>query len=140
MSDVLEIIRRIRKAEEDAARQELVKAESARDVSEAVLNAMTDAMVRAQESVDGTNPALMAQQHSYLLRLEMNRRALVHEKARRESIVDDRRSRLKSAALETKSIENVVEARDEREALEESRKQQGQLDEFGSMGWWRNTA
>lgn len=140
MSDVLEIIRRIRKAEEDAARQELVKAESARDVSEAVLNAMSDAMVRAQESVDGTNPALMAQQHSYLLRLEMNRRALVHEKARRESIVDDRRARLKTAALETKSIENVVEARDERETLEESRKQQGQLDEFGSMGWWRNTA
>jgi len=140
MSDVLEIIRRIRKAEEDAARQELVKAESARDVSEAVLNAMSDAMVRAQESVDGTNPALMAQQHSYLLRLEMNRRAIVHEKARREVIVDHRRACLKTAALETKSIENVVEARDEREALEQNRKQQGQLDEFGSMGWWRNTA
>ena len=140
MSDVLEIIRKIRKVEEDAARQDLVRAESARDVSEAVLSAMSQALERAQDTVDRTNPALLAQHHSYVLRLEMNRRALTYEKARRESIVDDRRIKLKSAALETKSIENVVDARDEREAHERSRKEQGQLDEFGSIGWWRSTA
>ena len=140
MSDVLKIIRRIRKAQEDAARQDLAHAEAAREVSEAILNATTDALERCQETVDRTNAAMLAQNHAYVLRLEMNRRALAREKQLRESIVDDRRQKLKTAAVETKSIENVVEARDERLAHERTRKQQGQLDEFGSMGWWRNSA
>lgn len=140
MSDVLETIRRIRKVQEDAARQDLARAEAARDVSEAVLTATNQALENAQDAVDRTNPALLAQTHSYVLRLEMSRRALAHEKRIRETVVDDRRSKLKAAALETKSIENVVEARDEREAAETARKQQGQMDEFGSIGWWRNSA
>jgi flagellar export protein FliJ len=101
---------------------------------------MSDALDRANDAVDRTNPAILAQHHSYVLRLEMNRRAIAQEKARRDSIVNDRQLKLKSAALETKSIENVVEVRDEREAMETARKQQGQLDEFGSMGWWRSSA
>ena len=140
MSDVLKIIRRIRKVQEDAARQDLARAESAREVSEVFLNATNDALQQAQENVDRTNPALLAQNHAYVLRLEMNRRALARETEMRTAIVDDRREKLKSAAVETKSIENVVEARAERDAHDLSKKQQGQLDEFGSMGWWRNSA
>ena len=140
MSDVLKTIRRIRKVQEDAARQELARAESARDVSDAILTATQDALETAQASADRTNPGLLAQPHAYVLRLEMSRRAIAHEKEIRESVVEDRRHKLKAAALDTKSIENVVDARDERESAERNRKQQGELDEFGSLGWLRNSA
>jgi flagellar export protein FliJ len=84
--------------------------------------------------------ALLAQTHAYVLRLEMNRRALARETALRDAIVEDRQDKLREAAVETKSIENVVEARDEQLAREVALKQQSQLDEFGSVGWWRNSA
>jgi flagellar export protein FliJ len=140
MSDVLGVIHRIRKAKEDEERQKLAQAQQAREVSKTILLRTTEALEYVQNSEDGADAGMMAQRHAYALRLEMNRRALAHEVELRDAIVEDRRGKLRSAALDAKAIENVTEARHERIERERAKKHQGQLDEFGSMGWWRDSA
>jgi len=140
MSDVIDVIRRIRKVKEDACRQELTRAEYARDVSEACLQSVTEAVEQAQQSCDPEDAGMMTHHHSYALKMEMNRRALKREVEIREQMVARKRGELVEAAVETKSIENVADARNELQAQEQAKSQQNVLDEFGSIGWWRTSA
>lgn len=73
----------------------------------------------------------------YALHGEMRRRELhdVAEKRATEAVGAEDRAR--ALERDQKIIEKLAERRAEREAVERRRKEQRELDEVGTVGWWR---
>jgi flagellar export protein FliJ len=140
MSKILEHLKRLREHEKKQARLGLSKAEreEQRQIERIEAHHKTVAEVRENCRID--DPAEVARYHAFRLKMEMVRRRNEARLERCQVKVDQTRDKLTEKVKETRTLETLIENRQEAEAAEKARKDGATLDELGIQGWKRKTA
>ena len=140
MADVLRIVHRIRKVEEQRARAHLAATQAATELTQEQLRTTESAFDASWDRGHSGQIIEMAQHHADALRLELRRRAHANtlETQRRET--GAAQQRLKAVAVQAKVVEIVADERDRAANQVFLRRARGALDEQGLQSWWRRSA
>ncbi len=136
MDSVLKRVLRLRSRALDSRQRELGEARELRERSHAAVTETTDAMARARASEAESCSELLEQQ-LYCLRSEMVRRGQEVTLARADGFVEKATTSVQSAARAKGSIERIWEARVERDAADEARRDERDLSDL-AMSKWRS--
>ena len=128
---------RIKRYSEDLARVDLVNAEHEAVVRERRLASTAESVVRSRDICDQTDPAQMAQHHSYALKMEMQRRGQANSLVKQNRLVTQKRGALKKAVTESRVISRLSELRVELERSEQQKAEGKVLDQLGALAWAR---
>ena len=143
MGDVLDLVHRLRKAEEHRARAILASSETKVSESQALL-ASTEA--RLAESYSASSEAsangVMHLQalHQGALRLEVQRRMQSRDLTASEDEASQARAAFSDKARQAKVVELVADARRDAHLHQHQRRTRAAFDEQGLQSWWRHSA
>jgi len=139
MGDVLQIVHRLRKAEEHRARAVLVEAQSEMELSQSRLRETEQALDRT--TMAPANGVMDLQhRHQGALRLELQRRFQEREFQASHGRAGDARSTFTEHAKAAKVVELVAGARQDERIAQVRRKTSQAFDEQGLQSWWRRSA
>ncbi len=136
-ANVLAGILRLKRYSEDLARVDLVNAEQEAVVREQRLADTEESVVRSRDYCDQTDPAQIAQHHSYVLKMEMQRRGQANSLVKQKRLVNQKRGALRKAVTESRVVSRLSELRDELERSEQQRAEGKALDQLGAFAWAR---
>ena len=138
MRDALSILKRIRHYRKQGAEHAFVEAERAREMQEARVTEIQDAVTASREAEQGDEDAVwVAQAASWRMKMEVRLRGERGRLVEREQTVDHRQLDLVHASREHRVVERIIEINDERRSVEERRKEGRKLDAMGSQRWKR---
>ena len=138
MRDALSILKRIRHYRKQGAEHAFVEAERAREMQEARVTEIQDAVTASREAEQGDEDAIwVAQAASWRMKMEVRLRGERGRLVEREQTVDHRQLDLVHASREHRVVERIIEINDERRSVEERRKEGRKLDAMGSQRWKR---
>ena len=138
MRDALSILKRIRHYRKQGAEHAFVEAERAREMQEARVTEIEDAVHASRELEQTEDDAVwLAQAASWRMKMEVRLRGEKGRLVEREQAVDTRQRELVHASREHRVVERIIEINDERRSMEERRKEGRKLDAMGSQRWKR---
>tara|TARA_B100000609_G_C17023314_1_gene334864 strand:- start:161 stop:580 length:420 start_codon:yes stop_codon:yes gene_type:complete len=139
MGDVLEIVHRLRKAEEHRARAVLADAQVAYEQCQTRLHETEQALHQTMTSAANGVIDLQAR-HQGALRLELERR--YREQQMQESLdrAGSARETVTEHAKAAKVVELVATSRRDEAMAEHQRRTRQAFDEQGLQSWWRRSA
>lgn len=140
MADVLRIVHRIRKVEEQRARAHLAATQAASEQTRNELRSTESAFAASWDRGHTGQVIELAQHHADALRLELRRRAHANTLDEQRRQTGAAQQRLKSVAVQAKVVELVADERDRAANRAILRRTQGALDEQGLQSWWRRSA
>lgn len=139
MSDVLATLHRIRTLDERRALADRLDAEHKAETWETAVTELQGTLERAHHRWDGTAGMLQAR-HVYAVQVEPERRGRIAERDQARSLAGHAKSRFLDAAVARRSVERVLEIREE-ERLDTARKDdQREMDTIGAQRWTRRAA
>ena len=138
MRDALSILKRIRHYHKQGAEHAFVEAERAREMQEARVVEIQEAVSASREAEAAEEDAVwIAQAASWRMKMEVRLRGERGRLMEREQAVEHRQHDLVQASREHRVVERIMEINDERRSVEERRKEGRKLDAMGSQRWKR---
>lgn len=135
MKNTLQRLLKLRELSHRNAQKELSAAEHERLRHEQRMNEHQDKLEQARVGLQYGCAADMARYHTFVVRMEMQRRTKARSLRRAQQEEDRKRGSLKLAAREAKTVELMLEKRVAVEAEEERRTEGRRLDELAMLRW-----
>jgi len=139
LDDVFTRLARIRALKAKMARSEQALAEAERERAQDVV-ALWERRIHAAADVAPEQGGDAAIRGLFALNGELARRGALGEVVRKDAVVAQRVERAQALERDQKVAEKLAEQRAEVRAGETRRREQRELDELASLGWWRRDA